>query len=104
MHPDLSVDYCVFGGSADGFFGDTVLRANILYLCSVNDITVGVLAVEFADCAGGGVGTGALSAESFECGFGLNDGAEGEIYFAVGGANNCGGDNVGDSNVATNSV
>ena len=104
MYPDFLVDYCLFGGGADGVSGDAILCASVLYLCGTNDSAVWVFAVVVVDGASGGIGAGAVSDEGTKDGVRVNDGAAGEVYPATGGADYCAGYHVGSNYVAANSV
>ena len=104
MYSDFCFDYCVFGGSADGVFGDAVLCVSILYLCGVDDFAVGVFVVLVTDCVGGGECAGAVSVKSSVYGVGFDDGAESEIYFAARGVNFDASDYVGSGDVAVDTV
>ena len=104
MYTDICADYCVFGGGADGVFGDAVLCVGVFYLCGVNDIDIWVFIVVITNGAGGGECAGALSDASSKCSLGADDGAESEIYFAISGTHIGACRGVGSDNAAVDTI
>lgn len=100
MHSDIFVGDCVFGGGANGIFGDAVLCVGVFYFCGVDDFDFWVFVVVIFDCVGGGECAWVVSDESDYDGVGTDDGATHEIYFATGGACNCARDYVGGGDAA----
>ena len=104
MFADFALGDCLFGGGADGIFGDAFLCAAVFLVCGGDDFAVGIFAVFDVDCVDCGVGAGVISAESDSGGERLDDGAADSIYFAVGRGIRGAGYRVGDCDVADYSV
>ena len=104
MYPDFSTDNCIFGGSADWVFVDTVLCVGVFCVCGGDDFDFGVFTVFVFDGVCGGERTWALSDAGAQRSFRNDDGTKGEVDSTNHGATFGAWNNVGGSDDAVDII